>query len=203
MRQGLHGHPAERGFGDGHHEGIPVALMEAMSYGIPVISTPAGGVPELLSGGAGLLVPPGNPSPLADAIESMLRDPQLREQYGRAGRARVDNEFNIKSISIKLNEKFLRFSLMRTIQGMIEKVCRKHIDIISYHSGDYNSAILKQCREQNINLGFPVVPSLEIDERREVPRLGVYHSSTDVLRFRIKWEQTLRSMGLHTSYYIY
>ena len=74
--------------GDGHHEGIPVALMEAMSYGIPVISTTAGGAPELLSGGAGLLVPPGNPSPLADTIERMLRDPQSRVQYGRAGRTR-------------------------------------------------------------------------------------------------------------------
>jgi len=96
--------------GDGHHEGIPVALMEAMSYGIPVISTAAGGVPELLSGGAGLLVPPGNPSPLADAIESMLRGPQLREQYGRAGRAKVDDEFNIKSIAIKLIQQFQRLT---------------------------------------------------------------------------------------------
>jgi len=92
------------------HEGIPAALMEAMSYGIPVISTPVGGVPELLSGGAGLLVPPRNPSPLADAIESMLRSPQLREQYGRVGRAKVDDEFNIKSVAIKLRQQFLRLT---------------------------------------------------------------------------------------------
>jgi len=88
---------------------------------------------------------------------------------------------------------------LRQINGnkaWLEKVCGQQIDIIGYPSGDYNSAILRQCREQNINLGFAVVPRLEIDERLEVPRLGVYHSSTEVLRFKIKWGQTLRSIGL-------
>jgi peptidoglycan/xylan/chitin deacetylase (PgdA/CDA1 family) len=88
---------------------------------------------------------------------------------------------------------------LRQINGnraWLENVCGSQIDVISYPLGDYNSAILRQCREQDINLGFAVVPRLEIDERREVPRLGVYHSSTEVLRFKIKWGQTLRSIGL-------
>jgi len=80
-------------------------------------------------------------------------------------------------------------------KAWLEKVCGKQINVVGYPSGDYNSAILRECREQNINLGFAVVPTLETDERLEVPRLGVYHSSTEVLRFKIKWGQKLRSIG--------
>ena len=55
--------------GGGVHEGIPVTLMEAMAYGIPVISTTTGGTPELLRDGAGILVPSRDPAALAEAIE--------------------------------------------------------------------------------------------------------------------------------------
>jgi colanic acid/amylovoran biosynthesis glycosyltransferase len=70
------------------HEGIPVSLIEAMAYGVPVISTVAGGTPELLERGAGLLVPPEDPLALADAIERLVRDPELRKQLGETGRRR-------------------------------------------------------------------------------------------------------------------
>ena len=40
--------------GNGYHEGIPFALMEAMAYAIPVVATETGGIPELIGGGAGL-----------------------------------------------------------------------------------------------------------------------------------------------------
>jgi len=54
--------------GHGLHEGVPVALIEAMSYGIPVVATSTGGTAELVRPGSGLLVPPANSAALADAI---------------------------------------------------------------------------------------------------------------------------------------
>ena len=77
------------------HEGIPVSLMEAMAYGVPVISTAVGGTPELLHNGAGILAPPQDPVALADAMERLVRSPELRRQLGQAGRRRVEEEFSL------------------------------------------------------------------------------------------------------------
>ena len=77
------------------HEGIPVSLMEAMAYGIPVISTAVGGTPELLRDGAGILAPPQDPVALADAMERLVRSPELRRQLGQAGRRRIEEEFSL------------------------------------------------------------------------------------------------------------
>ena len=88
--------------GAGEHEGIPVALIEAMGYGIPVISTSTGGIPELLSDGAGILVPHKDPVALADAIKSLLNDARLGKQLSYAGYKRVIDEFSIEPIVRKL-----------------------------------------------------------------------------------------------------
>lgn len=81
---------------DGEHEGIPVALMEAMVYGIPVISTKTGGIPELLDNGAGILVHEKSAKELADAIEILVNDPLLKRQIGVQGRFRVERDFNLE-----------------------------------------------------------------------------------------------------------
>ena len=65
---------------DGEHEGIPVSLLEAMSVGVPAIGAATGGIPDLLGDGAGVLVPERDPVALADAIERVLDDPDLRRQ---------------------------------------------------------------------------------------------------------------------------
>ncbi len=72
-----------------HAEGLPVVLMEALATGLPVISTPVAGIPELVvDGETGLLVPPGDRAALAAAV-TRLRDPELRRRLGAAGRAAV------------------------------------------------------------------------------------------------------------------
>jgi len=86
----------------GAREGIPVSLMEAMSCEIPVISTKTGGIPELLEGDAGLLVPTKDPVALAEAIEALATDPVLREQLAKNGSKRVHEEFNVKTVVTKL-----------------------------------------------------------------------------------------------------
>jgi colanic acid/amylovoran biosynthesis glycosyltransferase len=88
--------------GGGEHEGVPVSLMEAMSYRVPVVSTTTGGIPELLGGGAGIMVPPADPTALAEAIGRLIQDPELREQQGDAGRERVEKSFSLGKVADEL-----------------------------------------------------------------------------------------------------
>lgn len=78
----------------GEKEGIPVALMEAMAYRIPVISTDTGGIPELVEG-AGIIVPQKDSEALAQAIITMMTDRSQYETYGHLGYRRIANEFDM------------------------------------------------------------------------------------------------------------
>jgi glycosyltransferase involved in cell wall biosynthesis len=84
-------------------EGVPVAVMEAMASGVPVVATSVGGVCELVEDGVnGYLAPAAAPDALADRIESLLDDPELRNRFGRAGRAKVIRDFNIAQETARL-----------------------------------------------------------------------------------------------------
>jgi len=77
-------------------EGSPLAVMEYMAAGLPVVGTRVGGVPELIEQGVhGLLVDPGDPDALASAVASMLRNPALRAEMGARARERQRREFDI------------------------------------------------------------------------------------------------------------
>ena len=93
--------------GDGDRDGIPNVLLEAMGSGIPVVSTPVSGIPELIeSERNGLLVPPEDPARLADALERLLTSAELRERLGRAARAEIEAHFSIDGSSTQLLELF-------------------------------------------------------------------------------------------------
>jgi len=78
-------------------EGISLTLLEAMASGLPVVTTRVGGNPEVVAEGeTGLLVPPGDPPALADALERLWEDAAARQRLGRAGRARVVQQFDIR-----------------------------------------------------------------------------------------------------------
>jgi glycosyltransferase involved in cell wall biosynthesis len=84
-------------------EGVPVVLMEAMAGGVPVVATAIAGIPELVDDGAsGFLAPPGDVHSLAQRIDELLADPQLRRRFGQAGRLKVEAEFNITTESKRL-----------------------------------------------------------------------------------------------------
>jgi len=70
------------------YEGHPIALLEAMAAGLPVVATAVGGVPEIV-GDAGLLVPAGDPAALASAIARLHGDEALRADLGRRARERA------------------------------------------------------------------------------------------------------------------
>lgn len=70
-------------------EGQPLALLEAMARGVPVVATGVGGVPELLADGAGTIVPIRDEQATSAALYPMLLDPVLRARAAAAGRARI------------------------------------------------------------------------------------------------------------------
>ena len=81
---------------DGDRDGIPNAILEAMAAGIPVISTPTSGIPEVVrDDDTGLLVPVADGTALADALERLVREPELRSRIGEAGRAFVVDAFDV------------------------------------------------------------------------------------------------------------
>jgi glycosyltransferase involved in cell wall biosynthesis len=84
------------------HEGISVSLMEAMAHGLPAVGTNTGGIPELLGGGAGVIVDEKNAEALADAIEKLIVDACHRQSMAAAGRERIRESFDVRSIAAKL-----------------------------------------------------------------------------------------------------
>jgi glycosyltransferase involved in cell wall biosynthesis len=98
---------------DGDRDGIPTVLLEAMASGVPVVSTPVSGIPELIdSGHDGLLVLPGDPQALADALERLMDDDDMRARLALAARARIESRFTLDASSAQL------LALFRRPEGM-------------------------------------------------------------------------------------
>jgi glycosyltransferase involved in cell wall biosynthesis len=78
-------------------EGLPIALLEAMAHGLPVVASDVGGISEaLVHGDSGLLVPPADPAALADALGALLTDAELRERLGMSARIRCETSFELE-----------------------------------------------------------------------------------------------------------
>jgi glycosyltransferase involved in cell wall biosynthesis len=78
------------------NEGTPVALIEAMAAGVPVLSTEVGGVADLVTHGeTGWLVPPGDPAAMADGIRRLLAEPSLRTCLAAAGQAVALDRYDV------------------------------------------------------------------------------------------------------------
>ncbi len=87
----------------GRHDGLPVALLEAMATGLPVVTTPVGGIPEAVeSGRNGWLVRPGDAGALARRLRGLLSDPDARERMGAAARATVLERFRAEDSAARL-----------------------------------------------------------------------------------------------------
>ena len=92
---------------DGDRDGLPNVIVEAQSQRLPVVSTPVSGVPELIEDGAnGLLVPPDDPAALAEALERLARDGDVRKRMGGEGERRVRDAFDARNEITTLLELF-------------------------------------------------------------------------------------------------
>lgn len=81
-------------------EGLPLAILEAMFAGTPVLATRTSGIPEAIAHDVeGLLVPPGDVEAHARALSDLLLDPRLRERLGRQGRVRALRDFTIERMA--------------------------------------------------------------------------------------------------------
>lgn len=80
-------------------EAMPVALLEAMAQGCAAVGSNVGGIPEVIEDGfSGELVPSGNEFALTESLRRLVQDRELREQYGRAARARIENHFSLPAM---------------------------------------------------------------------------------------------------------
>jgi glycosyltransferase involved in cell wall biosynthesis len=90
---------------NGDRDGIPNVLAEGMAMGLPVVVTDISAIPELVQDGkTGLLVPPGQPRQLAEAMLRMLTDGELRSRVIAAGKQRVMREFDNRQLIRELAE---------------------------------------------------------------------------------------------------
>ena len=81
--------------GDGNQDALPTVILEAMAMGLPVVSTPIAGIPEMIADGVeGHLVPEADPHDLADALQRLFLDDTMARQMGAAGQAKVAAKFD-------------------------------------------------------------------------------------------------------------
>jgi glycosyltransferase involved in cell wall biosynthesis len=93
------------------HEGLPVAPLEAMACGLPLVAADAPGVSEILPEGersGGIVVPSGDPAALAEALDALLRDPSRRAEIGACARRRVEDAFSPQAVGHRLRRFLLR-----------------------------------------------------------------------------------------------
>jgi glycosyltransferase involved in cell wall biosynthesis len=88
-----------------HTEGLPLALLEAMHAGVPIIATPVGGVPDVVEDGVGaLLVPPHDARALSDALMRVLDDAELANRLSEGARRRALAEYTPEALATRIRD---------------------------------------------------------------------------------------------------
>ncbi len=88
---------------DGDRDGLPTVIIEAMALGLPVVSTPVTGIPEITRHGTtGITVPEGDAGALAEALEQLLTDDRLRTRLRGAARQLIETEFDTRTNAVAL-----------------------------------------------------------------------------------------------------
>jgi glycosyltransferase involved in cell wall biosynthesis len=89
-------------------EGLPIALLEAMSMQCAVVATSVGGIPEVLEDRVnGFLVEAGHPDRLAQRVGELLAEREMADRFGNAGRRTVEDRFSIRRMTRELEATYL------------------------------------------------------------------------------------------------
>ncbi len=88
-------------------EGLSNSIMEYMAFGLPVIATAVGGNVELVDSTNGIVFPPGDYVALADALEHLIANPELRRKLGEAGRKKIQENFSWEKTINDLQDYYL------------------------------------------------------------------------------------------------
>jgi glycosyltransferase involved in cell wall biosynthesis len=141
---------------------FPTVIIEAMAAARPVVSTQLAGIPEsVVHGETGLLVPPGDTMALTEALSRLMEDDKLRLNYGRAGRAHIEQHFRIEHTVAPLIE------LLKKTPGAVMKSveCRasqsEAATVIAYlidHWPDRDLPFLERELEEMRRRNAPIVP---------------------------------------------
>lgn len=82
-----------------YNEGLPMSLLEAMGYGLPVITTPVGGIPEAVTEGVnGYLVKPGDVGAIREKLAYLITNPEVAGAMGKEARTKVESCFSVEKI---------------------------------------------------------------------------------------------------------
>ncbi len=140
---------------------FPTVILEAMASARAVVSTRLAGIPELVvDGQTGMLAPPGDSTALADALEQLLRDPELRLRFGHAGRARIEQHFRIEQTVAPLME-------------MLERSCSRRPagDVSVSRSALLGPTESSRCRASHSQAAIEIAYLVDRWPDRELPLL--------------------------------
>ena len=100
-----------------HAEGLPIALLEAMSFGLPVVTTPVGAIPEVVKDGKnGFLMAPGDAVALTEKIIYLLDHPETRKNMGKNNIQKIKKHFSHNSMIQKINRIYQELLLENTVK---------------------------------------------------------------------------------------
>ncbi|MBC7461587.1 MAG: glycosyltransferase, partial [Thermoleophilia bacterium] len=103
-----------------HWEGLPLAALEAMAAGVPLVASRVGGLPTLLEGDAGLLAAPGDPSTFAAALRILIENPVRRAAVAATGRTRIESTYSFAS-------------MVSHVEGIYDEVLAAHAARSAHH----------------------------------------------------------------------
>jgi glycosyltransferase involved in cell wall biosynthesis len=109
-----------------HAEGLAMAVLEGLSYGLVVITTPVGAHTEVIEPGvSGILVPPGDVAALAEALAYVIDDEGLRERLGSGARQRFLDKFDVRGYAGRLAQ--LHVDLLSHTRHAIQPIGKEEI----------------------------------------------------------------------------